>query len=112
MQEIFQEKVIERPTSATAGATRALKASGATRAPGLLVQNIASKVCKARSVQLNILHMDIYANVSRANKIMMIMVIRMMMSGREKQHVENGEAWKAVSLGQIGPETECVGTSL
>ena len=30
----------------------------------------------------------------------------------EKQHVENWEAWKAVSLGQIGPETECVGTSL
>ena len=30
----------------------------------------------------------------------------------EKQHEENGEAWRAVSLGQIGPETECVGTSL
>ena len=89
MQEIFQEKLIEWPTSATAGATRALKASGATRAPGLLVQNIASKVCKARSVQLNILHMDKCANVSRANKIMMILVIRMMMSEREKQHVEN-----------------------
>ena len=39
-------------------------------------------------------------------------MVRMMRRWWEKQHVENWEAWKAVSLGQIGPETECVGTSL
>ena len=52
------------------------------------------------------------SNVSTATKTMMVVVIRMMMREREEQHVENWEAWKAVSLGQIGPETECVGTSV